>query len=102
MKENTNDLRRTKTLLVPIVKRIVRHKDVKAKLAQGKARRKELNRPDFVWHELLLSFALFKKGVEKPLIDTAVNASSAATPTQSIVDVVPKEAEQVHKAFPQK
>jgi thermostable 8-oxoguanine DNA glycosylase len=57
MKENTNDLRRTKTLLVPIVKRIVRHKDVKAKLAQGKARRKELNRPDFVWHELLLSFA---------------------------------------------
>jgi hypothetical protein len=53
-------------------------------------------------NELLLSFALFKKGVEKPLIDTAVNASSAATPTQSIVDVVPKEAEQVHKAFPQK
>ena len=53
-------------------------------------------------NELLLSFALFKKGVEKPLIDTAVNASSAATPTQSIVDVVPKEAEQVRKSFPRK
>jgi thermostable 8-oxoguanine DNA glycosylase len=57
MKENTNDLKRAKTLLVPIVKRIARHKDVKAKLAEGKARRKELDRPDFVWHELLLSFA---------------------------------------------
>jgi thermostable 8-oxoguanine DNA glycosylase len=57
MKENTNELRRAKTLLAPIVKRIARHKDVKAKLAEGKTRRKELDRPDFVWHELLLSFA---------------------------------------------
>ncbi|MGA2377527.1 MAG: hypothetical protein ABSF72_18590 [Candidatus Sulfotelmatobacter sp.] len=57
MKENTNGLGRAKTLLVPIVKRIARHKDVKAKLAEGKTRRKELDRPDFVWHELLLSFA---------------------------------------------
>lgn len=57
MKENPNDLRRDKTLLVPIVKRIAGHKDVKAKLAEGKTRRKELDRPDFIWHELLLSFA---------------------------------------------
>jgi hypothetical protein len=57
MKENSNDLRRAKTLLVPIVKSIARHKDVKAKLAEGKTRRKELDRPDFIWHELLLSFA---------------------------------------------
>jgi hypothetical protein len=57
MKEDTNDLRRAKTLLVPIVNGIARRKDVKAKLADGKTRRKELDRPDFVWHELLLSFA---------------------------------------------
>jgi thermostable 8-oxoguanine DNA glycosylase len=57
MKESTNELKRAKALLVPIIKRIARHKDVKAKLAEGKARRKELDRPDFVWHELLLSFA---------------------------------------------
>lgn len=52
--------------------------------------------------ELLLSFALFKKGVEKPLIDTAVNTSGASTPTQSIVNVVAKEAGQVHQAFAKK
>src|ERR1700678_1195141 len=57
MKENTDHLSRAKTLLVSIVKRIARHKDVKAKLAEGKTRRTELDRPDFIWHELLLSFA---------------------------------------------
>lgn len=57
MKENTDDMKRAKTLLAPIVKRIARHKDVKTKLAQGKTRRKELDHPDFIWHELLLSFA---------------------------------------------
>jgi len=57
MKENTDDPKRAKALLVPIVKRIARHKDVQAKLAEGKTRRKELDRPDFVWHEFLLSFA---------------------------------------------
>ncbi|MGA8429714.1 MAG: hypothetical protein WB729_07825 [Candidatus Sulfotelmatobacter sp.] len=30
---------------------------MKARLAKGKAGRKDLDRPDFVWHELLLSFA---------------------------------------------
>lgn len=57
MKENATDLRRAKTLLVPVAKKIARHKEVMAKLAEGKTRRKELDRPDFVWHELLLSFA---------------------------------------------
>jgi hypothetical protein len=57
VKENANDLKRAKTLLVPVIKRIARHKDVQARLAQGKTRQKELDRPDFVWHELLLSFA---------------------------------------------
>jgi len=57
VKESTDDLKRAKALLVPIVKRIARRKDVKAMLAEGKTRRKELGRPDFVWHELLLSFA---------------------------------------------
>lgn len=57
VRENADGLKGAKTLLVPIVKRIARHKDVKATLAEGKTRRKELDRPDFVWHELLLSFA---------------------------------------------
>jgi len=57
MKETNGDLKRAKSLLVPVVKRIARHKDVKARLAKGKAGRKDLARSDFVWHELLLSFA---------------------------------------------
>jgi hypothetical protein len=57
MKESTDGLKRAKALLFPIIKRIARHKDVRAKLAESKTRRKELDRPDFVWHELLLSFA---------------------------------------------
>jgi thermostable 8-oxoguanine DNA glycosylase len=57
MKRTKDDLKRAKELLVPIVKRIARQKDVKARLAKGKAGRKDLDRLDFVWHELLLSFA---------------------------------------------
>jgi hypothetical protein len=53
----TSDLKRAKALLVPIVRRIARDKDVKTRLAEGKAGRKDLDRPDFVWYELLLSFA---------------------------------------------
>jgi hypothetical protein len=56
MNETTNDLNRAEALLVPVVRRIARHKDAKARLAEGKTRREELDRPDFVWHELLLSF----------------------------------------------
>ena len=44
-------------MLVPIVKRLARHADVKSKLAEGRKRREKLDHPDFVWHELLGSFA---------------------------------------------
>jgi hypothetical protein len=44
-------------ILVPIVKRFSRRADVKSKLAEGRKRREKLDRPDFVWHELLRSFA---------------------------------------------
>ena len=43
--------------MVPIVKRLARHADVKSKLAEGRKRREKLDHPDFVWHELLGSFA---------------------------------------------
>ena len=44
-------------MLVTIVKRLARHADVKSTLAEGRKRREKLDRPDFVWHELLGSFA---------------------------------------------
>lgn len=53
-------------------------------------------------HTLLLSFALFKKDVVKPLIDTAVEAPAADTPTQAILKVVNQEAEQVRQALAKK
>jgi hypothetical protein len=53
-------------------------------------------------NQLLLSFALFKNGVVKPLIDTALSGSDASTPTQSILDVVPKESDQVHTVLSKK
>jgi len=40
MNETTDDLNRAKALLVPVVRRIVRHKDAKAMLAEGKTRRR--------------------------------------------------------------
>jgi hypothetical protein len=52
--------------------------------------------------QLLLSFALFKKNVVKPLIDTAVEAPVADTPTQSILKVVNQEAEQVRQVLAKK
>jgi hypothetical protein len=56
-KEITNDLKGAKVFVVPVVNGIARHKEVKARRAEGKSRRKESDRPDCVWHELLLSFA---------------------------------------------
>lgn len=44
-------------ILVPIVKRLARHAEVKSKLAEGRKRREKLDHPDFVWRELLGSFA---------------------------------------------
>ena len=41
---------------MPIVQRLARHADVKAKLAEERKRREKLDCPDFVWHELLGSF----------------------------------------------
>jgi hypothetical protein len=43
--------------LISAVKKIARQKNVRLKLAEAKGRRTDLQRPDFVWHELLLSFA---------------------------------------------
>lgn len=52
-----NDVTHAKRILVPIVKRLASHADVKAKLVEGRSRREKLERSDFVWHELLGSFA---------------------------------------------
>jgi hypothetical protein len=49
--------------------------------------------------DLLLSFALFKGTDAKPLLDTAVEAPKADTPTHSILAVTDKEAERVVKVF---
>jgi hypothetical protein len=43
--------------LVSVVKKVARREDVKIKLAEAKEHRSDLQRPDFVWYELLLSFA---------------------------------------------
>jgi hypothetical protein len=52
--------------------------------------------------DLLLSFALFKRNVAKPLIDTAIAAPSADSPTQSIQKVIDKEIEQVSQSVTRK
>jgi hypothetical protein len=52
--------------------------------------------------ELLLSFALFKGTDAKPLLDTAVEAPKADTPTHSILAVTDKETEQVANVFAKK
>jgi hypothetical protein len=51
------NLPEAQALLASVVRKIARHADVRKKLAEGKACRKDFDRPDFVWHELLLSFA---------------------------------------------
>src|SRR2546427_6474367 len=57
MPKSQNDFAPARKMLVPIVKRLARQTDVKSKLAEGRKRREKLDRPDFVWHELLGSFA---------------------------------------------
>jgi hypothetical protein len=52
--------------------------------------------------DLLLSFALFKGTGNKALLDTALEAPKADTPTHSILAVTDKEAEQVAKVFAKK
>jgi hypothetical protein len=52
--------------------------------------------------DLLLSFAVFKGTGNKPLLDTAVEAPNADTPTHSILAVTDKEAEQVAHVFAKK
>jgi hypothetical protein len=52
--------------------------------------------------DLLLSFAVFKGTGNKPLLDTAVEAPKADTPTHSILAVTDKEAEQVAHVFAKK
>ncbi len=51
---------------------------------------------------LALTFALFKAHVAKAVIDTAVDAPSADTPTHAVNGVVEKEVEQVGKAVNRK
>ena len=51
---------------------------------------------------LLLSFALFKRSVAKPLLDTSVEALAADTPTQAILKVIDKEVEQVRHSVVKK
>ena len=57
MPKKQNNFAPARKMLVPIVKRLARHADVKSKLAEGRKRREKLDHPDFVWHELLGSFA---------------------------------------------
>ena len=57
MPKPQNDFAPARKMLVTIVKRLAHHADVKSKLAEGRKRREKLDRPDFVWHELLGSFA---------------------------------------------
>jgi hypothetical protein len=52
--------------------------------------------------DLLLSFALFRRNVRKPLLDTSVAAPNADTPTHAILGVIDKEVEQVSRAIPRK
>jgi hypothetical protein len=52
--------------------------------------------------DLLLSFAIFKGTGNKALLDTALEAPKADTPTHSILAVTDKEAEQVAKVFAKK
>jgi hypothetical protein len=52
--------------------------------------------------DLLLSFALFKRNVTKPLLDTSIPAPAADTPTHAIVKVIDKEVEQVRHALEKK
>jgi hypothetical protein len=51
---------------------------------------------------LLLSFALFKRNVAKPLLDTSLEAPGADTPTQAILKVIDKEVEQVRQSITKK
>jgi hypothetical protein len=51
---------------------------------------------------LLLSYALFQKKVSKPLLDTSVEAPASDSPTQSILQVLDKEVEQVKQLVPKK
>jgi hypothetical protein len=51
---------------------------------------------------LLLSYALFQRHVAKPLIDTAVAAPVADSPTHSVLQVIDKEVEQVRHLITKK
>jgi hypothetical protein len=52
--------------------------------------------------ELLLSFALFRKKVLNPLLDSSVEAPPADTPTHSIENALDKEVDQVRQYFAKK
>jgi hypothetical protein len=51
---------------------------------------------------LLLSYALFKTKVAKPLVDTSVEAPAADSPTHAILQVIDKEVEQVRQLITKK
>ena len=51
---------------------------------------------------LLLSYALFQKKVTKPMLDKSIEAPAADSPTQSILQVINQEVEQVKQLLPKK
>lgn len=62
--------------LVSIVRELARRQDVQQRLAEGKSRASEFERPDFVWYELLLSFSTMGNSRGKHgLIDNPENFS---------------------------
>ncbi len=51
---------------------------------------------------LLLSYALFQKKVSKALLDKSIDAPAADSPTNSILQVLDKEVEEVKQLVPKK
>jgi hypothetical protein len=51
---------------------------------------------------VLLSYALFRTKVVKPLVDTSVEAPAADSPTHAVLQVLDKEVEQVRHLITKK
>jgi endonuclease III len=68
------ELTQARDNLISIVRELVGRDDVKQKLAEGKLRVSELNDPEFVWYELLLSVSIMGNSRGKQgLIDSPDN-----------------------------
>ncbi|MGH9494603.1 MAG: hypothetical protein ACRD3B_06360 [Candidatus Sulfotelmatobacter sp.] len=53
----TEQIVEVRSHLLSVIRGLIEREDVKEKLAKGKDRASEWEQPDFVWYELLLSFA---------------------------------------------